>query len=104
MGSRSLLGGGFLVEHHLERSSSVSKELWIDSFQRVVSLSQWTSDSGSVSFSGLVMSGMVLRLGHLESNYTRIFAIYLIITNLSHHSIKITHHSQLLLIIESFFT
>ena len=88
MGSRSLLGGGFLVEHHLERSSSVSKELWIDSFQRVVSLSQWTSDSGSVSFSGLVMSGMVLRLGHLESNYTRIFAIYLIITNLSHQPLK----------------
>ena len=80
--SSSLLGAGFLIKHHLERSSSVSEELWIDTLERSVSLSGRLLDTSSMSFLGLIVSGMVLRLGHLDlSNYTRIFAIYLIITN-----------------------
>ena len=79
--SSSLLSAGFLIKHHLEGSSSVSEELWINTLERLISLSGWTFDTQSMSFLGLVVSGMVLRLGHLESNYTRIFAIYLIITN-----------------------
>jgi hypothetical protein len=56
-----------LSQHHLKGSSSVSEELWVTAFQRVVSLSQWFLDASSMGFSRLVMSGMVLTLGHLGS-------------------------------------
>ena len=71
-----------LSQHHLKGSSSVSEEFWVTAFQRVVSLSQWFLDTFSMGFPGLVMSGMVLTLGHLRS-ITRIFAIYLINIRLS---------------------
>ena len=64
-----------LSQHHLKGSSSVSQEFWVTAFQRVVSLSQWFLDASSMGFLGLVMSGMVLTLGHLGS-ITVIFSIF----------------------------
>ena len=51
---------GLLGEHHLEGSSSVSKELGINSLEGGVSLSGLLLDSSSVCFLVLVVSGMVL--------------------------------------------
>jgi len=81
IGSFSLLIG-LSSEHHLKGSSSVSEEFWVTALQRVVSLSQRLLDAFSMGFPRLVMSGMVLTLGHLRS-ITRIFAIYLINIRLS---------------------
>ena len=70
----SLLGSCSLGEHHLEGSSSVSEELWIDTLEGSVSLSLGPLDTSSVGFSGLIVSSMVLRLGHFIK-FTRKFAI-----------------------------
>ena len=67
-----------LSQHHLKGSSSVSKELWIATLQRSVLVSKGLLDAFSMGFPCLVMSGMILTLGHFRS-ITRIFAIYLII-------------------------
>ena len=42
----------------------VSSKLWINTFQRRVLVGLWLLDTVSVSLSGLVVSGMVLRLSH----------------------------------------
>ena len=85
----SLLGslGGILGEHNLEGSSSVSQEFWVDTFKGSVSLSRWLRNTLSMGLSGLVVSGMILRLSHFI--YV-LFAIYLIITNTQNKKIKMS--------------
>ena len=48
-----------------EGSSSVSKELWIATLERLVSLSLILLNASSVSLLVLVVCGMILTLGHL---------------------------------------
>ena len=50
------LGG----EVTLDDSSHVSDEFWVDSLERLVSLSLWLLDAIAVSLLVLVVSGMVL--------------------------------------------
>ncbi len=55
-----------LLDHSLNSSSSVSEELGIDTLERGVSLSSGLGDSISVSFSVLVVVGVVLALCHFS--------------------------------------
>ena len=55
-----------LLDHGLNSSSPVSEELGVDASEGGVSLSPGLGDSISVSFSVLVMVGVVLALCHFS--------------------------------------
>ena len=62
----SLAASLSLLDHGLDGSSSVSEVLGIDTLERSVALSLGLSDSISVSFSVLVVVGVVLALCHFS--------------------------------------
>ena len=60
------LGNILLLDHGLDSSSSVSQVFGINTLERGIALSLGLSDSISVSFSVLVVVGMVLALCHFS--------------------------------------